>query len=57
MAATLTRSLVSAAMGTRVGASLSTRDTVLWETLGNLRDIAHPDRPGAARQGRFGLGL
>ncbi len=31
-AATVTRSRVSAAIGTRVGASLSTRDTVLCET-------------------------
>src|SRR3954452_13747543 len=30
--ATRTRSRVSAAIGTRVGASLRTRDTVLWET-------------------------
>src|SRR6478736_4479680 len=31
-AATITRSRVSAAIGTRVGASLRTRETVLWET-------------------------
>ena len=35
-AATITRSRVSAAIGTRVGASLSTRDTVLWETPATL---------------------
>jgi hypothetical protein len=55
----MTRALVSGAIGTLVGAPLSTRDTVLWDTSAMAamsRIVAGGRRPGGRAGGSLSAG-